>query len=264
MGQKVMKQITALSDKSGIRELSCVRQFYNLKRIYKKFVIDEEEEFEMGIVSGLEQWYLLSEAMAYKYSRIVFMSRWRMEAKKKKLGYLLQEDLEASAAIIMKCWGIPDTLNINQELLEGFREFKTIIFGNRIQDQLKAHFLGQIKPLKVTVKIITLLKALSTIGLKISKNMDFKDLFGMCHEDIVGWMGKLSYSPEQWRLIYDKLGNAPDGAVKPERLSSDEWNCFREHWKVFVEALGSISLLMHERSTAVHSSRRWFPSALVK
>lgn len=77
---KNRKDLTDVSERTKVNLKSCLRQWDNIKRVYKTV-----EDMSGNLVSNIQNQFLLPEETAKRYATVVFIANNRFETNKRKL-----------------------------------------------------------------------------------------------------------------------------------------------------------------------------------
>ncbi|KAJ3037948.1 hypothetical protein HK097_003331 [Rhizophlyctis rosea] len=83
LSSRTRKELDDVVDKTKIPLGGCRRMFDNLKRVAKKI-----EDLEGDMVRFIQTDFLLPREMAGQYANVIFISNYRLETNKRKLGHL--------------------------------------------------------------------------------------------------------------------------------------------------------------------------------
>jgi hypothetical protein len=186
-----------VSQKLGIRINSCLRQLRNMKRIYRSLLGEDDKPIEEigDPVAFIKRNYLISEDLALKYVRIVFLSRYRFETDKKNLAAFSYANFDYFAKILIQEWSTSHQLEVDGKLLESFKEFKSLISSSKSLLELykvsmeisltnSPAFPNEKVHRFINSRFQAFVKSLCNLASKLYRPKDFKDVFFICHEEV--------------------------------------------------------------------------------
>jgi len=139
LSSRLRKDLEDIAAETGVPLASCRRQFDNMKRVYKI-----TEELMGDIVSNIQQHVLVSNGLASKYARVIFISKNRLEisAHKKRLTNLSFQDIEYCAGAFMQFWCTEDqgepTADMDPAFLRDIADLKSK--GTKKKENGKVYF----------------------------------------------------------------------------------------------------------------------------
>jgi len=235
-----------------VKLASCWRQFDNLRRVYKKAMVD----VKAPCGELIQRHFCLSKELASKYTRIVFMCVHRFDTTKKKLQSLSYGDFDKFASVLMEHWTDPTrplSIDIDTKLKDDVRDLKAYIFSSKdIPDKyrraVKARF-NLLNLTKDTLKAIdgkfkSCLKAIVNIGANISDTKQFKDIFEDLIEKIVEPCCKQDITLE----VVDKLFIFMEETFETnilDVLSLRHGQRFNQNWRRYLEGLRGVIIHLY-------------------
>lgn len=240
------RDLQDISEKVNLKLACCMRQFDNLKRVYKTVTGD----FRSHAVDSIQKNFGISRDLANKYARIVFMCFHRFDITKKRLHFLVYSDFDRFSTILMANWVDPlvtNSIEIDLKLKDDIRDLKAYLFSSKeIPDQyrrsVKSKFstpnpiISKIKLKQLESKFKSLLKAILSIGANISDSKQFKDLF----EDVVEKIGdvliKIELSVKEVDLLFLYLEDAFETNILGI-LNLRHGQRFAVNWRRYLEGL---------------------------
>jgi len=210
---KMRKDLDELSEEMGIHLASSRRQFDNLKRIYKCV-----EELEGGVIEAIQENYLLSEELAMKYVRIVFMSKNKLETftNKKRFSLVKAGDFEYCVSAILKYWtASASSIDLDPRFLKDISEVKSIFSTNDPVDELRALMAvsltnsGQEKILtKSKGHTKQIVRNIFLLGAGLRQEKELKDLFMDIMDKVVDPLKKAKLTAEESGALINSISIA--------------------------------------------------------
>ncbi|KAL5256450.1 hypothetical protein ACHWQZ_G011629 [Mnemiopsis leidyi] len=180
MTAKLRKDLDIISDKTGIPMKSCLRQYDNIKRIYKE--VDEKE----GKVSqNIQRYYGLSPPLCQQYAAIIYIVDNRIDVAPRKIPNLTYTALVKCVVVLMSEWcptseGSSD-MDIDRAFLKELHSLKDRVSDSMLVGMIN-HGSESLKnnpdyPKNFVSEVRKLAVKLMSIGYSLVHTKDYTDIF---------------------------------------------------------------------------------------
>jgi len=238
-----------LEEIKNVRLKCCLRQFDNLRRIYKKVIAN----LRIPACDLIQKNFCLSNELASKYKRMVFMCWHRFDTTKKRLAFLSFSDFDKVAAVLMSHWldpYMPNCIEIDVKLKDDVRDLKAYLFSSKdITDKyrkfVKARFQNSTPPMtkeklnQLEGKFKSILKAIVNIGANVSDSKEFKDILEDMVEKIGDPCNKMDMSPLEVDYLFIYMEEVFETNILDVLLLRHA-SRFALNWRRYLEGLRGI------------------------
>lgn len=188
--------LSDVSEKIRIPLRSCLRQFDNIKRVFKTV-----EELPGSLEKNIKtNFCITSDDLAKKYAAIVFMANHRFDTGKKRLGYLTFDDYMFCTEHMIVNWSYSAAeceshedmdVDLDRVFLQDLRDLK-ILTEKEFLDEQKNHLMNTLRT-SLTKKKLTeieenfknLSKSIISIAYGLNHSKEVKNYFSDVSEKVI-------------------------------------------------------------------------------
>eukprot|EP00475_Leptophrys_vorax_P019597 TRINITY_DN26855_c0_g1_i1.p1 TRINITY_DN26855_c0_g1~~TRINITY_DN26855_c0_g1_i1.p1 ORF type:complete len:322 (+),score=76.17 TRINITY_DN26855_c0_g1_i1:844-1809(+) len=268
---KIQKELEQTAEKLKIRLASCERQADNLKRAQKIAEGEDDRERErdgkhsmLGSVYHIQQVLQISEQLAKKYARILFLAKYRVDTNRKRIHQFTYHEIDLMTSYIMQHWTlsyVEDELDC--EFTERLKDLKSEFGNGQLANKYRAYIEQYFKesiseeivqPQKLRLlleKVPSILKSLATVASSMPKGKELQNFLPEL-DDLSTIFHKMSVT-EQEADCFLKAILATADYCSPS-LSKDG---IVSTWKKYLTVVIPIMKIMLTRFGAVRRTASW-------
>jgi len=194
LSSRLRKDLDEVAEKTGVSLRSCRRQFDNVKRVYKAV-----EEMPGSFLQNIKTQFNLPEALARRYSVVVFVACHKFETTKKKLSHLTFDHFSLVCNSMMREW-TKDGVDIDddreptfdRDFFSALRELRQLTTDkdkehryNVCQELAKLGTMGGRPLAEIEANFRNISRNILTIGQTLYHNREVKEFFVNIVEKVV-------------------------------------------------------------------------------
>eukprot|EP01122_Echinamoeba_exundans_P001009 TRINITY_DN1095_c0_g1_i1.p1 TRINITY_DN1095_c0_g1~~TRINITY_DN1095_c0_g1_i1.p1 ORF type:complete len:391 (-),score=37.90 TRINITY_DN1095_c0_g1_i1:29-1201(-) len=207
LSNKLRDHMDDISERTRLEEGSCLRQFDNLRRVYKKVIsLNHVHPSSLPVAQMLQTNFRISSKLARRYVRVIFLVYHRFEVKK-KLQFMTFADFEFLAETLLPRWTAQHvrgqtadseldqifSIHLHPKLISKLRDLKTLMssthnlvndYATLVRQKLGKTWEDQKKLKEVEHRIYSFLKLLLNTGAALSQPKQFRDFLSNAVEFI--------------------------------------------------------------------------------
>jgi len=243
-----------LEELKAVRVKTCLRQFDNLRRIYKAVIAN----LRTPACDLIQKNFCLSKELASKYMRMVFMCWHRFDTTKKRLHFFSFSDFDKAAQVLMSHWldpYMPNCIEIDVKLKDDVRDLKAYLFSSKaIPDKyrkfVKSRFQNSTPPMskerlhQLDGKYKSILKAIVNIGANVSDSKEFKDILEDLVEKVADPCNKIDMTPLEVDYLFIYMEEVFETNIL-EVLALRHASRFALNWRRYLEGLRGIMTVVY-------------------